>query len=186
MAPAEVAQRLHEFLNITQPADVLTTIPSGSGICTVANIGAKDWVSGFISTREGRWNEAGQPTKYYANDFRTCAAELFGTDASKLDECVCEQWQTTGEVAAFDVSKFPKELQQAFYEDKGVPPDKWEKPHLLLSVAAAHPNYSGINSVYAPSASGIALGLGGLVFAADPLKQPLQLVTTGTFGAMIQ
>ena len=185
MAPAEVAKRLNEFLS-SEPKDIIVQIPAGSGICSIANTVPSNWVTGFTSNRPGRWNKSGQPTKYFGEALQLCAAELFGTDASKLDDVVCERWRTTGTISAFNISKFPHDLQTAFYEDKGQAPAKWTKPHLFVDSAAANGAYSGVQCIYAPSASGKALGIDGCVFAADPKEQPLQLIETGKYSQMIQ
>jgi RES domain-containing protein len=185
MAPADVAKRLNEFLS-SQPKEVILQIPSGTGICSIANTEPSNWVSGFTSNRPGRWSQAGQPTKYFGEGFQLCAAELFGTDASKLNDVVCERWQTTGTIRAFDISKFPDDLKTAFYEDKGLAPTKWTKPHLFIDAAKAMNEYSDVRSIFAPSASGKLLNIDGCVFTADPKQQPLQLIETGTYRQMIQ
>jgi len=114
-----------------------------------------------------------------------CGAEFFGRETGRLHKYVCEQWRTTQNIQAIDISRFPENLRNAFYEDKGKPPDKWIKPHECLNVSSKYSAYSGIRTIYAPSASGEALGIGGYVVAADPSTQPMELIGTVTFSSMI-
>jgi hypothetical protein len=176
--------RLHEFFSLN-PGDITINIPSGSGIASIAPVPASDWISGFASPDARRWNLDGQPTKYFGTDFRMCGAEFFGANTGKLDNYVCEQWRTTNQILALDVSKFPADIRSGLYEDKGKAPEKWIKPHALLNVASEYPAYSGFKNVYAPSASGMELGFGGYVLATNPATQPLQLIGTGQFCSMI-
>jgi hypothetical protein len=184
MTLEHLTSRLHEFFS-SNPCNITTTIPAGSGICSIAPVAASDWISGFACSEARRWNLNGRPTKYFGTAFQLCGAEFFGADTGKLDNYVCEQWQTTNQIQVLDVSKFPEDIRSGLYEDKGKAPDKWIKPHALLKVASQYPAYSGYQNVYAPSASGMELAIGGYVLATNPATQPLQLMETGTFSSMI-
>jgi RES domain-containing protein len=180
MTEEQFRSGIHDFLQ-KKNADIVTQIPEGSGICHIATVSADKWITGFVNKEPGRWNKAGTPMKYYGDAFKTCAAEKFGTDTNKLDECVFEHWQMTKSVISFDISKFPEPLRTAFFEDKGNPPEKWRKPHILIEEAQASPYFSGVHSVYAPSASGQELGIGGMVFATNDPYGVAKLLNTGNY-----
>jgi len=165
----------------TSGADILVQLPSGSGICHIATVPTQNWISGFVSKQAGRWGLSGEPMKYYGDSFKTCAAESFGTDTAQLDNCVFEHWRLKQQVASFDISKFPEPLQTAFYEDRGAAPDKWSKPHIFIEEAQLSPYFSGVRSVYASTASGQALGIGGMVFATNDPYGVAELLKTGTY-----
>ena len=179
MTPDEVRQRLRQFLDQDDP-NLIVTIPAGSGICHIADVPAKDWISGFASSNPGRWNLSGEHKKYFADKFEICAAELCGTDIDRLKNCVFERWQTCEEIRAFNITKFPEDLRVAFYEDKGEPPDKWIKPHIFVEEAMKSEFYRDVHSIVAPTASGKALGIDGIVFVTYPDSQKVELLQTGT------
>jgi RES domain-containing protein len=162
-------------------SDIITQIQSGRSICHIATVAADNWITGFVTTQPGRWNESGTPIKYYGEQFKICAAEKFGTDTGQLDKCVFEDWQLKKDVLSFDISKFPQPLREAFFEDKGNPPDKWVKPHIFIEEAKSSPYFSGIHSVYAPSASGQQLGISGMVFATKDPYDVAELQKTGSY-----
>jgi len=150
------------------PLQYVETIPSGSGIFHMANVGLDQWSAGFVSTKPGRWNIAGQDSKYFADDLRVCAAELGYTQNNPPSGKVFELYETTREISAINIASLPGDIQQALYKDLGPGPSKWEKTHALLKEIQMVPEYKGITCVYAPSASGLMLGTGGMVFVADP------------------
>jgi hypothetical protein len=180
MTPEQFRSSVHDILQ-TSGADILVQLPSGSGICHIATVPASNWISGFVSQRAGRWGLPDEPMKYYGDGFRTCAAESFGTDTAQLDACVFEHWRLKQPVVSFNISRFPQPLQNAFFEDRGSAPDKWGKPHIFIEEARLSPYFSGVSSVYAPTASGQALGIGGMVFATNDPCGVAELLKTGSY-----
>jgi hypothetical protein len=180
MTPEQFRSVVRNILQ-TKSADVLVQLPSGSGICHIATIPASNWISGFVSNQAGRWGRGGEPMKYYGDDFKTCAVESFGASTEQLDACVFEYWRLKQPVVSFDISKFPQPLQNAFFEDKGSAPDKWVKPHIFIEEARLSTYFSGVRSIYAPTASGQALGIGGIVFATNDPNGVAELLKTGSY-----
>lgn len=179
MTPEQFRSGVRDILQ-TSGAEILVRLPSGSGIYHIATVSANEWISGYFST-QGRWGLSGEPMNYYGEGFKTCATESVGTDTVQLAACVFEYWRLKQEVVSFDISKFPKLLQKAFFEDRGSAPDKWAKPHVFIEEARLFPCFSGVCSVYAPSASGQVLGIGGMVFATNALNGVAECLKKGSY-----
>lgn len=167
MTPDEFRTQLREYLAIS-PYGLIDVIPAGSGLCHVANTSVSNWDPAFVSTKAGRWTTAGQPSRYFATDVPICAAELGYDPGNPPCDKVIELWETTCEVSAINLTQLPSRILEALFEDKGPPPEKWRKSHILLEEVRARREYQDIRCVYAPSASGLMLGLGGMCFVADP------------------
>ena len=166
------------------PTNIFTEIPAGTGICHIANVAPYCWKSGFVSRYEGRWKLPGEYKKHFGDAMRTCGLELFGGPPANPDQVICELWEAQKDFYALDISKFPQELQVAFYEGFGPAPKKWEKPNLAITKFYEYPFSRDIYSVYAPSASGSLLGVGGMVLLTNPLQAQVSLVQTGIYGQL--
>ena len=167
MTPDDFRNNLDQFLH-TSPAGLTVQIPAGSGLCHIANTTADAWKGDYVSANPGRWTQGGQPRKYFAQEIPQCAAELGYEPGNPPRGKVVELWETTLEIEAIDVSKLPKDLCDALFEDKGVPSIKWQKPHMFIEEVTKRQEYQHIKCIYAPSASGASLGLGGMCLVVDP------------------
>jgi hypothetical protein len=148
------------------PGALFELIPEASGIIRLVNVPHPRYDPTFVSRRPGRWTLGDQAFRYFANDLVVCAAELgFYTDPIPPDRVV-ELWQTTRPIKSVSVTPLPRDLRDALYEDRGDPAIKWQKPHALLEALQADPDYRDNPFIYAPSASGLALNLGGMSFVA--------------------
>lgn len=159
---------------------IVVNLPVGTGVCHIADVEPVDWISGFVGTGAGRWRLPGEEKKSFAESFGTSARELAGADRERLKNRVFEEWLVTAPKAAINICVFPIDLQQEFYTDHGSGVVKWKKSHILVEEAAKLPDYRGIRSVYAPSASGLALGIAGMVFVTDP-RVDMMMTRTGDY-----
>jgi len=156
-------------------------INAPTGYVRIANVKGEEWQPGYISSGGGRWSNEGEAASYLAERIETCAAEL-GLDVKAGNEdFVCELWTIDKQFGTFDVSRMPVEYQEAFFEDKGTAPGKWEKSRILLQEVGQASGFEDLDAIFAPSASGLATGIEGLCFVADPRKLGLVQVATGTY-----
>jgi hypothetical protein len=168
------------------PQQFIENIPPGSGICHIANVGQDQWNPGFVSTRSGRWSENGQPSRYFADDFKVCAAELGHAPENPPVGKTFELWETAREIPAINVARLPDDIRGALFEDFGPAPDKWAKPYAFLEEVKKIPGLEGVGCVYAPSASGQMLGMGGMCFMANPLGPDVRRVSVGNYEDWVQ
>lgn len=150
------------------PAALLEPVPAGSGIYRFVNVPIERYDPGFIPTRQGRWNEHQADVGYYANDVKTCAAEVgyYGDQAPIPADYVVELLETTAEKPAFNVYRLPQDIQHALFELKEQD-GKWDKPHALMEIIRNVPEYRGVDLILSPSASGLSLNIGGTCFIAQ-------------------
>lgn len=173
-------ERLKVFLETTP--DIFVTLPEGLVLYSITPVVPSAWIAGFVSARGGRWNLDGHPAKYFADNISTCLAELIGSCEEDIESCVCESWQTTGSLRALDIGKFPHDLQRAFFEQGGLPAEKWWSCHTLLRNLRFYPECSTARAIKALSPYGQALGIPGFVLAANPLDHPFEMVDHHTIG----
>ena len=162
---------------------LIEIIPGGSGICHIANkVTLAEWDPAFVSTKPGRWTEHGQPSKYFADQFEVCFQEVGYSVANPPDsDTVFELWETCYPLSAVNIDRLPDYLRQPLYHDHGPPSIKWRNSHILLTELKRSPVYSPIGCIYAPSASGILSGSGGMCLVANPFTDPIKRIATKTY-----
>lgn len=180
MTEDELRSGILEFLSTSSRDTIIVNLPPGTGVCHIADIEPAGWISGFVGTGAGRWRLPGDEKKSFAESFGTSAMELAGAYRERLKNSVFEVWRVTAPKPAINISVFPPELQRAFYEDQGPAPMKWKKSHILIEEAAKLPAFQGVQSVFAPSASGLALGMAGIVLVTDP-RVDMEMTRTGAY-----
>ncbi len=170
-----------QFLSTGDPNAILTSLPSGSGVLHIANTQPANWVSGYVGSSAGRWKIHGQEKKHFGDRAETSVLELAGLNHESMQDKVFEEWEITANTLAINVSCFPSHLQNAYFEDHSPAPGKWAKSHILIEELHQVPAFKGISSILAPSASGLALGISGLVLVADPRSTPMRMIRTGAY-----
>lgn len=161
------------------------TLPAGSGIVHLANVPWERWQPSFISERAGRWNLQGQPTKYFADDLGVSLAELGYSPTNPPNGRTVEIWQTKDRLPVVSIGRFPAEIQNAIYQEKDAA-KKWEYSHLLIQEFGKQIYAKDYVGIFAPSASGIVLEMGGLCLATNPRPENVECVLAKPYEEMIR
>ena len=179
--PDQYRDALREYLGTNSTGLLLTTIPEGSGICHIANVPVRDYDPCFVSTNQGRWNSAGEAAKYFASNFNIASIESHYPTGTPIEDRIFELHRTTKSFDAIKVSKsnLPQDLFHPLFEDK-TPTSKWDLPAIFIEEIKKQPEFSGVQAIYAASASGMHLGVDGMCFVTSPLNDYTDLVATGT------
>jgi hypothetical protein len=180
MTDEEFRLELQSFLNNSPVASVVTQVPLGSGVMRIANVPIEYYNPAFVSSSVGRWNTQGEIVQYFATSFRTCAVELGYGSASDAKDRVFELRETTKQFSAFDVSKLPQQIQTRIYDSCSTAA-KWNRSQIVVDELRRHSSYSDVLAIYAPSASGLITGVGGMCLVLPPLAELAKVVGTGTY-----
>ena len=164
---------------LSSDPDILIDVPPGSGICRIVPVSSPEYIPGHVSCSPGRWNHDGTSALYGADGFSICAKEL-GLSEGNLPGCTFEYWETQATISAVDISAFPNEIREVFFERKGPPPFKWECSHALIDEINRLPQFKDVEFIYAPSASGMVTGVDGMCSRWNPHSQPIELQFHGT------
>lgn len=176
--PEVFRREVQEYLS-THPSGLLDIIPAGSGICRIANVSPEEYRSDYVSPSPGRWNVAGKPTSYFAQDFQLCMSELGYTSNNPPSGCVFELCESTEQLNVVNVTKLPEPLQSGIYiGQSGL--GKWDMAHIFLDELQKCADYSDVKGVYAPSASGQLVGHPGACLASWS-SQNTRIIATGSY-----
>lgn len=168
------------FLSTTESNGIITNIPGGSGVFHIANVSPSEFSPMWVSHNSGRFSDAGEAVRYYANEFNVSARELGyppGTDPTGV---VFIAARMNAETSVFDVHGLPSYLQMELYEDKD-PKTKWDKSHILMETVREDPRFTDIKGTYYPSASGQILGTGGSCLALFCQPIPTTIINSGDY-----
>lgn len=165
---------------LANPEDLIITFPENSGLFRVIPVEPSAYDPAYISYRENRWNQDGQPNQYLAEKLDTCLHELGvnpSTSANALGH-VYERRTAKCPIPMLDIAQLPEKIINGIYStDKNF--GKWHNSHLFLTkFYAKYPELS-VSGVYAPSASGKALGYDGICVFTNPEWSHFELQSSG-------
>jgi hypothetical protein len=131
---------------VTGCAQLLGTIPDGSGICRVVDMPASRYSVAYVSAAEGSFKEGGERGNWYATHF-----QLARTEAKITGSCIYEYSKMNQATPVLDCHRLPAPIVNAIYDDKDLPVGLYEKSHIVIDVVRGLLPKGSWSGVYFPS-----------------------------------
>lgn len=174
---------LRGFYGKVDPSSLVIPVPSNSGVFNFPLCNPGDFQLGFTSRKDARWRLNDE--MHFGDLIRTSSQELYGEETPAAEELVTLYTTSRGS-DALNIHSFPEAFQRVMFEDKARDATRFLKSNLALKLFQEYFPNDSMYSIYAPSASGLALGNGGAIFVTDIHKADLNLIKTGTYTEMLK
>jgi hypothetical protein len=131
----------------TGSKQLVTYIPSGSGVYRLVDVPPEQYQTGFTSTAVGSFKNLCESGNWGGSDINTCFAEAGPTGIPIYE--VTQFTQDTPVLTAFNL---PEVAQRAIYEDRFLPsPEKFDKSLIVLALASTFLPVGSYSGVFFPS-----------------------------------
>ena len=127
-------------------AQLLGTIPGGSGICRVVDVPASKYSVAYVSPTEGSFKEGGERGNWYATHF-----QLARVEARITGSCIYEYSKMNQTTPVLDCHRLPALIVSAIYADKDLPIGLYAKSHVVIDVVRGLLPQDSWSGVYFPS-----------------------------------
>ena len=149
---------------------LLSNIPSGSGICRTLDVEPKKYSVAYVSTNPGSFKKSNESGNWYAPYF-----DLAKIEGRITDDCIYEYSRVGQDTPVIDGHKMPQVFIDAIYQDRELPTGLYDKSQIVIDIIRKYLPQTQWSGAYFPSRRG-----DGGIFMTDRNQVPMDTIYTGS------